>query len=78
MENPRFKDTGETIYDFFDCVLVECPRCHGCAKITGNPYKTNPRLVCGMCGMCGLTDILQITSFGDSAEYCGIKLVAKD
>ena len=74
MENSRFKDTGETIFDFSDCVLVECPRCRGCAKITGNPYKTNPKLVCEMCG---LTDILQITSYGDSAEYCGLSLWLK-
>lgn len=51
MGKPRFKDTGKRIYDFLDCVLVECPRCHRCAKIIGNPRKYYPKLVCEMCGL---------------------------
>jgi hypothetical protein len=74
MEKSRFKDNGETMFDFFDCVLVVCPRCSHCASITGNPYKTNPKLVCKMCG---LTGNLLIASYGDSAEYCGVSLWLK-
>ena len=70
----RFKDTGETIFDFFEKVLVECPRCNRCAKVTGNPYKTNPKLVCEMCGLMG---ILPVASYGNSAEYCGLSLWLK-
>lgn len=70
----RFKDTGEAIFDFFDKVLVVCSRCKSCAKVIGNPYKTNPKFVCEMCG---LTRSISVVSYGDSAEYCGLSLWLK-
>ena len=71
MEQSRFRDKGENIYNFLESVLVECPRCHQCAKITGNPIKINPKLICEKCGLTGFAPFV---SYGNLAEYCGLNL----
>jgi hypothetical protein len=51
----RFKDAGESIYSFGDEFLVQCPRCHRCARVTVVPGQKSGlfaprRLVCACCG----------------------------
>src|SRR5438876_3622443 len=57
----RFRETGQTIYEFIDHILVHCPRCDECAEvILRNPdaprkYRVDiefapRRLVCKHCG----------------------------
>jgi transposase-like protein len=53
MENSRFRDAGETIYEFVDNVLVECPRCKRCTKMTWVSNKLTPKFVCEKCGLVG-------------------------
>ncbi len=57
LEKERFRDKGETIYEFIDEFLVECPKCALMAKVVlSNNYSTrkirlfSPRkLVCPNC-----------------------------
>ncbi len=51
----RFEDSGQPIYSMMDEILVVCPRCKSCARITpitpGNRDWFAPRrLVCLQCG----------------------------
>jgi len=75
VDNQRFRDTGETIIDFLDSVLVECPRCKQCANITGNPIKQRPKLICSKCGLISTPEI--VSYGGSSGEYCGFSLWLK-
>jgi hypothetical protein len=52
----RFRDRGETIYSYLDDILVECPRCGGCASVRLADPKCKDmfdarRLVCASCGV---------------------------
>ncbi|MFB7139553.1 hypothetical protein ACFCYN_07875 [Gottfriedia sp. NPDC056225] len=73
MEKSRFSEAGETIFEFVDNVLVECPRCNNCAKMTWAPFKSIPKLVCEKCG---LVAVSPIASYG-GPEFCGVSLWLK-
>lgn len=52
----RFRDHGETVYDFRDRFLVVCPRCRACAYVTPLPNADQvvpaaAKLVCPACGL---------------------------
>lgn len=57
MPNIRYLDTNTTIYGQMQEILVVCPRCHACARITVRPgatpdpvgYFTPRRVVCPDC-----------------------------
>lgn len=53
MEKPRFRDVGESINEFADNILVECPGCKRCTKMTWAPNKSTPKFVCQKCGLVG-------------------------
>jgi hypothetical protein len=51
----RFEDTGQSIYDFMDEILVVCPKCNGCARTfridsSNKDWFAPRRLVCASCG----------------------------
>ena len=51
----RFRDTGQTIYEFAHKFLVHCPQCDNCARVVPkNNEDTNyfapRRLICTECG----------------------------
>src|SRR5713226_1184834 len=51
----RFRDTGQTIYEFAHKFLVHCPQCENCARVVPkNNEDTNyfapRRLICTKCG----------------------------
>lgn len=48
----RFQDTGQSLYDFQDTFLVECPRCKHCAEVgwIDRAGAAGRRLACGHCG----------------------------
>ena len=54
----RFLDTGQSVYQMLDEILVECPGCRSCACIRARPDAemrgaslfAPRRLVCGHCG----------------------------
>jgi hypothetical protein len=61
MDERRFTDPGHSLDDMLDEILVVCPRCQSCARITpiAAPHATQPhqprlfaprRLVCVACG----------------------------
>lgn len=52
----RFRDRGETVYDFRDEFLVVCPRCSSCAYVVPLPNAEQlvpavAKLVCPACGL---------------------------
>ncbi len=52
----RFRDHGETVYDFRDQFLVVCPRCSACAYVVPLPNAEQlvpaaAKLVCPGCGL---------------------------
>jgi hypothetical protein len=54
----KYRDTGDTIYDMMEEILVECPRCQSCARITPDPaeekrrdYFAARRLTCSGCSL---------------------------
>lgn len=61
MSTSRFRDSGETVYDFLfsHTVLVECPKCSACAFVTKSseayPYF---RAICKKCGLLPSSSIL--------------------
>lgn len=73
LEKSRFRDAGESIYEFVDNVLVECPRCKNCANMTWVPMKSIPKLVCEKCG---LVTVSPVASYG-GPEFCGVSLWLK-
>jgi ribosomal protein S27AE len=51
----RFEDTGEVLYNLSDEILVVCPRCNSCARITllafpRKDWRAPRRLSCIHCG----------------------------
>lgn len=45
--NPRFTDSETSVYSFlYDEILIECPRCSGCAVI----HQKQERAICSACG----------------------------
>ena len=50
----RFHDDETPLWSLGDLVLVECPRCKKCARVTRTilrePWRCNYRLTCGHCG----------------------------
>jgi len=73
MEKSRFRDAGETIYEFVDNVLAECPRCKKCTKMSWDPYKSMPKLVCEKCGLVAVSPVV---SYG-GPEFSGVTLWLK-
>jgi hypothetical protein len=52
----RFRDHGETVYDFRDEFLVTCPRCSMCAYVFPLPDQeqlvpATAKIVCHTCGL---------------------------
>jgi len=52
----RFRDHGETVYDFRDEFLVICPRCSACAYVVPLPNAEQlvpvaAKIVCPACGL---------------------------
>ncbi len=56
--NRRFRDTGQTLWNFRDEILVRCPACDRCAKVVAaerdedQPVRVHARrrVVCQHCG----------------------------
>lgn len=46
----RFADENKRLSDFYDTVLVQCPRCSGKATATANREQQQARLICTACG----------------------------
>ena len=56
----RFRDTGETLRSFADVVLVSCPSCGGCARVTASR---------GVCAACAWTqDSPATTTWGGPVD----------
>lgn len=68
----RFRDPGEPIYSYWEEILVECPRCGGCAVVTRADPKTKGifyarRLICRSGGMAVEKKPRRLTIAGEGA-----------
>ena len=68
----RFNDNGEFIFDFMDEILVNCPKCQGCAN--GFFSLAEPAKI--ICQKCGLYKIYDMYSYGNG-NFCGEELWLK-
>jgi len=77
----RFQDQGQTIYNFLDEFLVECPQCSACALVitlAKNPEKISlfdqRRLVCQKCGHTSDWDRKTVATGGNIDPYFQLPL----
>lgn len=62
----RFYDTGQTIFDFGNEFLVECPKCGHCAKVINQSDKQIGFKVSFRCSNCGSNK--SYTTFGPGVQ----------
>jgi len=72
MADERFKDNGESVYDFLDKVLVICPECKRCAY----GFLSWDNLARITCHKCGFNRAYRPYSFG-GGSFCDADLWLK-
>ena len=70
----RFRDHGETVYDFRDQFLVVCPRCSACAYVVPLPNAEQlapvaAKLVCPACGLNKLQPVQAIVIHNTAHDW---------
>lgn len=80
-DKTRFDDTGESIYDFADKVLVACPKCQAICSVSIDQegagaaaaalVRREARAICGECGFAKSLEVRTITIADGFDPYFG-------